>query len=103
MRWYNLLNKLLNENKLVNKKNPIRKILFLVLWLLVISGMTSLLIAANSRKKERVCREVLIGIKGTGEKFYIEGEDILELIQKTAGSSLINKATTGIDLSNLEK
>ena len=67
------------------------------------SGMATLLIAANSHKKERVCSEVLIGIKGSGEKFYIEKEDILELMQKSSGSSLINRAITEIDLSKLEK
>jgi cell division protein FtsQ len=77
--------------------------LFLSLWLLVIGGMATLLIAANSKEKEHVCSEVLIGIKGSGEKFYIEKEDIFELIQKTAGSSLINKPITGVNLGRLEK
>jgi cell division protein FtsQ len=87
----------------VDKKKIIRKILFLSLWLLILGGMTTLLIAANSRKKEHVCSEVLIGIKGSGEKFYIEKEDIFELIRKTAGSSLVNKPITGIDPGKLEK
>jgi cell division protein FtsQ len=87
----------------VDKKKTIRKILFLSLWLLIIAGMTTLLVAANGKQKEQVCREVLIGIKGSGEKFYIEKEDIFELIQKTAGSSLINKPVAGIDPGKLEK
>ena len=86
----------------MDKKKIIRRILFLSLWLLVIGGMATLLIAANSKKKEHVCSEVLIGIKGTGEKFYIEKEDIFELIQKSAGSSLINKPITGVYLAKLE-
>jgi len=77
--------------------------LFLSLWLLIIAGMTTLLVAANGKQKEQVCREVLIGIKGSGEKFYIEKEDIFELIQKTSGSSLINKPVAGIDPGKLEK
>jgi cell division protein FtsQ len=87
----------------VDKKKTIRKILFLTLWLLVIGGMATLLIAANSKEQENLCSEVLIGIKGSGEKFYIEKEDIFELIQKSAGSSLINKPVTAIHLDQLEK
>lgn len=72
-------------------------------WLLVISGITSLLIAANSKEKEHVCSGIFIGIKGNEGKFYVEKEDVLELIEKTTGSSLLKKAITGINLERLER
>jgi cell division protein FtsQ len=87
----------------VNKKRIIRKVLVLGAWFLVISGMTTLLVAANRKQAEHVCREVLIGIRGTGEKFYIEKEDVLKQVEKSANGSLIQKPVTAINLSKLEK
>jgi cell division protein FtsQ len=75
----------------------------LTAWFLVICGITSLLIAANRKQKQHVCTEVLIGIKGSGENYYIEKEDVLQLIEKTAHGSLIQKSVTAIDLSKMEK
>lgn len=72
-------------------------------WLLVICGITTLLVAANSKQKEHVCRDILIGIKGNEGKFYVEKEDVLELMEKTAGSSLLHKKITAINLRKLEE
>jgi cell division protein FtsQ len=71
-------------------------------WLLVISGITSLLVAANSKQKEHVCRDIFIGIKGNEGKFYVEKEDVLKLMEKTVGGSLLQKAITAINLKKLE-
>jgi cell division protein FtsQ len=71
-------------------------------WLLVISGITTLLVAANSKQKEHVCTDILIGIKGNEGKFYVEKEDVLTLMEKTMGSSLLHKSITDINLSKLE-
>lgn len=71
-------------------------------WLLVISGINSLLIAANSRQKEHVCRDILIGIKGNEGKFYVEKEEVLKLIEKAMGGSLLRKPASHINLTKLE-
>jgi cell division protein FtsQ len=71
-------------------------------WLLVISGITTLLVAANSKQKEHVCRDILIGIKGNEGKFYVEKEDVLRLMEKIMGSSLLHKSISSINLSKLE-
>lgn len=86
----------------MNKKRTIRKILVLGGWVLVISGIATLLIAANRKEKEQVCRDILIGIKGNEGKFYVEKEDVLKLIEKTMSGSLFQKAITSINLSRLE-
>ena len=75
----------------------------LSLWLLVIGGMTTLLIAANRKEKQHLCREVLVGIQGSGDKFYIEKEEILGLVEKTHGRPLINRPLKAINLVSLEK
>lgn len=71
-------------------------------WLLVISGINSLLIAANSRQKEHVCRDILIGIKGNEGKFYVEKEEVLKLIETAMGGSLLRKPASHINLTKLE-
>lgn len=72
-------------------------------WLLVISGIASLLIAANSRQEDHVCKEILIGIKGNEGQFYVEREDVLKLMEKTMKGSVLQRAVTSINLAKLEK
>lgn len=86
----------------LNKKKTIKKILVLGAWLLVISGIATLLLAANRKEKEHVCKDILIGIKGNEGKFYVEKEDVLKLIEKTAGGSLLQQNITAINLRKLE-
>jgi cell division protein FtsQ len=87
----------------LERKRIIRKVLVLAAWLLVIGGMTTLLVAANKKQKKRICTEVLIGIKGSAEKLYIEREEVLELIEKSTGGSLLLKPLTSIKLASIEK
>jgi len=72
-------------------------------WFLVISGITTLLIAANRRKSKHVCTQVQIGIKGSGAHIYVSREDILKLMEKTSGGSLIEKPVDLINLQELER
>ncbi len=71
-------------------------------WLLVISGITTLLVAANGKQKEHFCTNILIGIKGNEGKFYVEKEDVLKLLEKNSNGSLLNRNITTIDLRKLE-
>jgi cell division protein FtsQ len=71
-------------------------------WLLVISGITTLLVAANRKEKEHVCKDILVGIKGNEGKFYVEKEDVLKLMEKTANGSLLQRNVTAINLKSLE-
>lgn len=72
-------------------------------WLLVISGIATLSIAANSKQKVDVCKDILIGMKGNEGKFYVEKEDVLKLMEKTMDGSLLQRSVSSIDLSQLEK
>ncbi|MFL5809697.1 MAG: cell division protein FtsQ/DivIB [Flavisolibacter sp.] len=87
----------------MERKKIIRKIIVLTAWFLVISGITTLLIAANRKQKTHLCGEVLIGFKGSGEKFFVEKDDVLKLIEKCAHGSLIRKPVTSVDLRLIEK
>ena len=86
----------------LKKKKIIRKVLVLGGWLLVISGITTLLIAANRKEQVHVCKDIFVGIKGNEGKFYVEKEDVLQLLQKTVSGSLLQKPVTSINLARLE-
>lgn len=86
----------------LNKRKTIRKILMLGGWLLVITGIASLLIAANRKEKGHVCTEILFGIDDKEGKLYVEKEDVLELMEKAMGGSLLHKKITDINLALLE-
>src|ERR1700694_1970587 len=88
---------------MVNNRKAIKKVLVLTAWLLVIGGLTTLLIAANRKQRDHVCRDVEIAIRGTGEKFYIEKEDVLQLITATAHGQLTARPVSCIDLARLEQ
>ncbi|MGN6399173.1 MAG: cell division protein FtsQ/DivIB [Flavisolibacter sp.] len=87
----------------MERKRVIRKVLVLAAWFVVIGGLTTLLIAANRKKTEHVCKQIVVSIKGSGEKFYVEEADILSDLNKTTAGSLIDKPLTNIPLSLLEK
>lgn len=72
-------------------------------WLLVITGITTLLVAANSKRKEHLCKDILVGIKGNEGKFYVEKEDVLKLMEKTMSGSLLQRVVETINLAQLEK
>ncbi len=72
-------------------------------WFLVISGIATLLIAANRRKMEHVCRAISIQIRGNEQQGYISKEEILRIVERTAPHSLINQPVASVNLQQLEK
>ncbi|HEV7621706.1 MAG TPA: hypothetical protein VGO09_08235, partial [Flavisolibacter sp.] len=87
----------------MKKKKAIRRILMMAAWFVVISGLATLLIAANRREKGHVCKEILISISGENETIYIQKEDILSNIIQTAKNSLIDQPVTSFNLAKLER
>lgn len=86
----------------MNGKKIIQNILMLLAWVLVGSGLMVLLIAANRKEALHVCKELRISIKGDGEQFFVDKNDILSLLNKSARGSLIDKPLDQINLSKLE-
>lgn len=86
----------------MDKKRTIRKILVLSAWAVVLIGMATLLVAADNREQRHKCSDVLIGIRSTGEKFYIEEKDILKQIEAASGGPLRNRTVSSINLGRLE-
>jgi cell division protein FtsQ len=86
----------------VSRKRIIRKIIIVAAWLVVGSGLLTLLIAANSSQHTRKCKQLVISITGA-DKIYIEKTDIKKLLATKLKGSIINKPLTDFNLSGLEK
>ena len=86
----------------MNKNRIIRKVLQLSAWVLVGCGMITLLTAANSRQQEHLCKAVVVSIKGSGEKYYVEKQDILQQLQKAYNGALIREPVSAFNLTRLE-
>lgn len=87
----------------MQKKRVIRKIAILIAWLLVGCGMITLLAAANNDKEEHSCKNVVISVKGSGEKYFIEKGDVSSRLKESVSGGLVGKEISSIDLSMLEK
>ena len=86
----------------MKRKKTIRKIIIISAWFLVVCTIATVLIAANRRQKEHVCSDVVIGIKGEGDKLYVEKSDVIKMMEKQAGGTLKNRSVAQIDISKLE-
>jgi cell division protein FtsQ len=87
----------------VSKKRIILKALFLAAWLIVIAGITVLLVAANRKHDDKICRDVVVNIQGTGDKYYVEADDIIRLLEKSNRGKLVHEPISSISPDELEK
>lgn len=69
----------------------------------MVGGIVSLLIAANGKAKARTCKGLAVSINNGGDRIYVEKEDVLKSIAKTAHGSVVNKHTGDVNLALLEK
>lgn len=81
----------------------IKKVLVITILVLAGSGMTVLLVAANGREEKKVCKDLVVTIKGEGENFYIDKHDIIGGLRYEAGGKLVNQPIEEIDLAKLER
>lgn len=92
------------KNKTILRfKRPIYRYLFYTAWLVVIGGIVTLLVSANSKAKERTCKGIAVSINNDGDKIFVEKDDVLKNIEKTAHGSIVNRHTGNINLASLEK
>jgi cell division protein FtsQ len=83
-------------------KKLIKKIVFFVAVVVIGGGMVTLLIAANHKQQGHVCREVQITIKGDGEQFFIDKDDILKQLKAAAKGPVVSQPMGRVNLAKLE-
>jgi len=87
----------------MNTKKVIWRVLFAILWICIGGGMLTLLVAAISKKNQSLCSEYNITIKSSGDNFFIDKNDISQILIKEAGTDIVGRKTSEINLRQLEK
>ena len=88
---------------MVNRKKIFR-VLSLVLWALIFSGVVFVLVSAVQKEQKNICKEVLISIdESNGYKMINESEILSALWPENKGSIPQGKAVASFDLFNLER
>ena len=83
-------------------KYTLNKILTVMVWILLGSGMVVLLVAAITKKNNEHCVKTEIAISGVQNNFFIDKKDVLDILQKVNGGKLENKPIRNFDLASME-
>jgi cell division protein FtsQ len=81
----------------------IRKVLVVIAWLAIGSGLLTLLVAANRKEQKHFCKDVAIRIKGTGDIFYIDKGDIITILKNGSDQKMIGQPLNKMNLARMEK
>src|SRR5437016_1235925 len=84
------------------KKIKFRKILILVLWIIVVSGVTLTLGFVNANEKEVRGKSLSITVLNENENYFVDEEDILKFLRERH-DTLINQPMKEINVFELEK
>lgn len=88
---------------MVNRKKLVR-VLSLLLWALIFSGVVFVLVSAVQKEQKNTCREVVISIdESNGYKMINESEIMLALWPENKGLVPQGKTIASFDLFNLER
>jgi len=83
-------------------KIKIKKIMLATFWLLLIGGAIFLMVAALQKKEAAVCKGLKIEISGGSNNFFIDKQDIKELIQQQLGQKIIGRSIRDFNLEKIE-
>ena len=85
----------------MNARTTIKKVLFIALWLCIGGGMFTLLLAAISKKNKGECKDYHILIKGAHNNFFIDKQDVEQLLMKTG--DIKGRPVASFNLHELEQ
>jgi cell division protein FtsQ len=86
-----------------NKKYNIKKIIFSIIWVLVGIGCLTLLISAVRNKEMKKCKAIEIEISGVDNNFFIDKNDVYNIIKQFGGDSTQNKSLAAINVKLIER
>lgn len=87
----------------MNTKQTIRKILFILFWVVIGAGMITLLVAAIGKRKKEVCSNYQVNIKGAKQNFFVDEKDIIKLLAAASGGNIKGKPLKEIKMKKLEE
>jgi cell division protein FtsQ len=83
-------------------KSNIKKILFLSLAIVVGAGLLVLLIAAINKKNHKICNGVEIAINGKRDAFFLNRQDVINIITPDKNKPPQGKLLASFDLKKIE-
>ena len=86
----------------MKKKFTIRKILFATLWVVIGAGSVILLVASIGIKDAKRCKGIEINIKGVGNNYFVDKNDILNSIRAIEKKNPVGKAIGSFNLKRME-
>jgi cell division protein FtsQ len=83
-------------------KYKFRKILVISVWTILLAGTVVLLVAAMSKKNNEKISGVEINISGVQNNYFIDKNDVLDILQKENGKDLEKATVSSLDLTKME-
>ena len=87
----------------MSSKISITKVLIVLVWVAIGSGLLILLVAANKKEQKHLCKDVSIRIKGVGESFYIDKGDIITILKNGSDKKLVGQPLNEMNLAEMER
>lgn len=87
----------------MNAKSTIKKVLFIAIWVCIGGGMLTLLLAAISKKNKGACRDYSITIKGGENNFFIDKNDVEQILKKELKTNIKGMPVASFNLHRLEQ
>jgi Cell division septal protein len=70
---------------------------------IAVIGVCVLLVAANGKQKEHVCKNLIVSVKTSDDNFYIQKSDIVKQVEKLIKGSVVNRKIAAIDMQWIER
>ena len=70
---------------------------------IAVIGVCVLLVAANGKQKEHVCKNLFVSVKGSEDNFYIQKSDIVKQVESLIKGSVINRRIADINMQWIER
>lgn len=84
-------------------KSKLKKIVSLTVWTLLGLGTIALLVSAIYVKESKKCTGISIRIMGVSNNFFIDKNDVQEIIKNIVGNKINGKPIREFDLNRIEK
>jgi cell division protein FtsQ len=85
------------------KKSNTRKIITSIVWLLVGVACITLLVSAVYYKDQKKYKGLEIDIDGVNDNYFIDKNDVYEIVKNYGGDTLLKQTIQSINLKNIEK
>ncbi len=87
----------------MNTGKIIRKILFIAMWVVIGSGMLTLLIAAIGKQKKEQCKDYSIKIKGAQKNLFVDEKAIVKVLQLAGSGGIVGQKRSSFNLLKIEQ